>query len=142
MDSHRFDRLVRGLLTRRSVAGLAAGAAGLLSGRELQTAEAGKRRRKKRCKKLGDRCTRNGKRSCCGDLGCDKSFASSPDLVCCRREDELCGADSECCHERRRCRTNGCSNPALACCGVTGAVCEVDCDCCEGLNCLGDGECG
>lgn len=104
-------------------------------------ATAGKRR-KERCKRLGDRCTQGSNRKCCKILRCDLTFDSSPDAVCCKREGELCDGDNECCDVRRRCRTNGCSNPDRACCGVTGAACEIDCDCCEGFNCLTDGECG
>lgn len=137
MDGVWFDRW-----TRRRVGLVAGGVVAALKGRSGRDGVAAGKRRKKRCKRLGDRCTQGSKRKCCNGLRCDLTFDSSPDAVCCKREGELCDAESECCHERRRCRTNGCSNPDLACCGVIGAPCQIDCDCCEGFNCLTDGECG
>ncbi|MFN8590208.1 MAG: hypothetical protein U0031_02020 [Thermomicrobiales bacterium] len=137
MDGAVFDRW-----TRRRFGLAAGGMVAALTRRGEPDDTVARKRRKIRCKRLGDRCTPGSKRKCCKDLKCDLTFASSPDAVCCKQEGEICQADGECCDIRRRCRTNGCSNPDLACCGVTGAACVVDCDCCEGFNCLGDGECG
>ncbi len=66
--------------------------------------------RKKRCKKLGARCRRNGKRKCCGQLKCDATgFAGQRPTVCCRKQGKPCGDDRDCCDGL------GCSGSPLVC---------------------------
>jgi hypothetical protein len=62
-------------------------------------ADARKKRRRKRCKKLGDICTSGGKRRCCGRLRCDKTLAGNPSVLCCKGEGESCNDHIECCDD-------------------------------------------
>ncbi|MGH2614268.1 MAG: tail fiber domain-containing protein [Thermomicrobiales bacterium] len=82
-----------------------------------------KKRRKKRCKKLGDTCTPGAKRKCCGDLRCRTTADSDdPDTFCCRTEGQPCLNQRTCC------------DPFL-CCGPTGAeVCSPALDCISDRN--------
>ena len=76
MDGPEFDAW-----TRRRFGLAAGGALAALVG--LATTDA----KKKRCKKLGARCRRNGKRKCCGQLKCDATgFAGQRPTVCCRKD--------------------------------------------------------
>ena len=129
MDEFQFDRW-----TRRRVGSLAGGAAAAFFGLRAR-ADARKKHRTKRCKKLSASCTPGGARKCCGDLRCDTTGTDLLAILCCKREGQPCDASGHCCGEARRCNTNGCDNPVRVCCGVEGAPCTIDCDCCEGWNC-------
>lgn len=94
--------------TRRRFGLAAGGALAALVG--LATTDA----KTKRCKKLGARCKRNGKRTCCGQLRCDATgFAGQRPTVCCRRQGKLCGDERDCCD-------------GLGCCGSP-LVCSTQC---------------
>jgi hypothetical protein len=94
MEDFRFDGW-----TRRRVGRASAGVAGVLAGLlALEEAAAGKRkRRRKRCRKLGRGCVSGGKQKCCGNLRCDRSRVGSSVLTCCKTEGKSCGGDPECC---------------------------------------------
>lgn len=94
MAGSGFDRW-----TRRRFGTLAGSAVSSLLGWTAAADVKKKRRRKKRCKRLGDPCKPNGKRRCCGRLRCDKTLASNPSVFCCKGESESCGAHIECCDE-------------------------------------------
>jgi hypothetical protein len=110
MDDARFDAWTR----RRfglAAGGLAATALGLAGMENAQT----RKKRKKRCRKLGAGCTSGGKRRCCGTLRCDRiSFEDSPRTRCCRAEDQPCADHHDCCE-------NLCCQPS----GVCGAQCLI-----------------
>jgi hypothetical protein len=94
MDASGFD-----LWTRRRFGPLAGGAVAALFGLTAAVDAKRKRRRRKRCRKLGDPCTPGGKRKCCGHLRCDKTVAGNPSVLCCKGEGESCGAHIECCDD-------------------------------------------
>lgn len=96
MDTTRFDAL-----TRRRF-GLAAGGSsamllGLLSGRSVDAGK-NRRKRKKRCKNLGDTCQQGGKRKCCGELRCDHHGVNSLNQTfCCKKLGRPCTDPNDCC---------------------------------------------
>jgi hypothetical protein len=93
MDDTRFDAWTR----RRfglAAGGLAATVLGLAGIEDAQT----RKKRKKRCKRLGASCKSGGKRTCCGTLRCDRiSFEPSPETRCCRKKDQPCAGNHDCC---------------------------------------------
>jgi len=102
MDAPRFDCLTRSLTdasSRRALLqGVATTAMGLTALRFSGEAEAKKRhKRKKRCKRLGQSCSRGGKRKCCkrGGVICDDT--SLDRFRCCKADGASCAAGSECC---------------------------------------------
>ena len=109
MDGPGFDRW-----TRRRF-GLAAGGLGVsgFAAFGLAKAVAGKKKRKKRCKRHLESCQQGGKRKCCGDLRCGiPSGTMAAQTVCCKTLGKPCSERSECC--------------ADLCCG--GPVGELICD--------------
>jgi hypothetical protein len=111
MDGSTFD-----CWTRRRFGHLAGSTVSVLLGWSAAADARKNRKRKKRCKKLGDSCKPGGKRRCCGKLRCDKTLASSPTVRCCKGEDESCEEHIECC-DGLGCPDNTCvplsSNRAL-----------------------------
>ncbi len=99
MDIDRFsaemDRIANP--TRRALLSLPLGGsiAGLLT---LTGVDARKKKRKKRCKKLGQTCSNSGKRKCCNGRSCD---VVGPDGLearrCCQGNLGLCNEDRDCC---------------------------------------------
>jgi hypothetical protein len=93
MEDDRFDAWTR----RRfglAAGGFAASVLGLAGIEDAQT----KKKRKKRCRKLGASCKSGGKRRCCGKLKCDRiHFDPSPKTRCCRKKDQPCGDSDDCC---------------------------------------------
>ena len=96
MDGSRFDRWTR----RRfgHVAGITLAA--LLGCPAPQAATAKrKRRRKQRCTRPGDRCTRGGKSKCCrGRLCAPTDVDRQRKPVCCQDEGEPCRTADDCCY--------------------------------------------
>ena len=132
MDGSRFDAW-----TRRRF-GLAAGglAGSLLSligiGPDDAQARKGKKK-KRRCKKLGQPCKPTGKRKCCKGKGlaCYPPVEGPGGRRCCLRGQESCKTDDECCH--------GTCTDNLCACKTNGMPCGgVDELCCS-LSCSGDG---
>jgi hypothetical protein len=93
MEDDRFDAWTR----RRfglAAGGFAASVLGLAGIEDAQT----KKKRKKRCRKLGASCKSGGKRRCCGKLKCDRiHFEPSPKTRCCRKKDQPCNDHLDCC---------------------------------------------
>jgi hypothetical protein len=88
MDGPEFDAW-----TRRRVGLAAGGSLAALVG--LAATDA---RKKKRCKKLGARCKRHGKRQCCGKLRCDfHSGNAGIQTFCCKPEGASCEQVTDCC---------------------------------------------
>jgi hypothetical protein len=106
MDDAHFDAWTRrrfGLVA----GGLAATILGLAGIEDAQT----RKKRKKRCKKLGASCKSGGKRTCCGTLRCDRiSFEPSPKTHCCRKKDQPCAGNHDCC-AGLCCQTSGLCGP-------------------------------
>jgi hypothetical protein len=104
MNESRFDAWTR----RRfglAASGFAATALGLVGSENAAT----KKKRKKRCKKLGAGCKPGGKRRCCKNLRCDRiAFEPSPRKRCCRRIDQPCADNHDCC-------ANLCCSPSGQC---------------------------
>ena len=111
MNASRFDAW-----TRRRF-GLTAG--GLLAALPAfalpERTVASKKKRKKRCRKLGRACA-GGKRKCCGELKCGSTgFAGELPKVCCKTAGKPCGDDRDCCE-------------GLGCCGPMDVlVCSETC---------------
>ena len=107
MDDTRFDAWTR----RRfglAAGGLAATVLGLAGIEDAQT----RKKRKKRCKRLGASCKSGGKRTCCGTLRCDRiSFEPSPKTRCCRKKDQPCVDNHDCC-AGLCCQLSGTCGPA------------------------------
>src|SRR5262245_16828184 len=117
MNDAQFD-----LWTRRRI-GVAAGgfAATLLGMAGIEVAATAKdthknrKKRRKRCKKLGRLCT-PGKRKCCGDLYCRTTTLNLVvDTFCCRLEGEPCTEEHHCCGDL-------CCSPS----GVCSSICFSD----------------
>ncbi|MGH2617060.1 MAG: hypothetical protein ACRDJC_17635 [Thermomicrobiales bacterium] len=92
MDSSRFDAWTRrrfGLATGGAVAVV-------LSLSTIDGAKAKKTKRKRRCKKLGGLCKPSGKRTCCGQLRCDKKIPTAPSF-CCQKLGASCTDSLHCC---------------------------------------------
>ena len=84
--------------TRRRFGMAASSLAAALLGLASNDAETKKRKRKKRCKRLGQGCKPGGKRQCCGELRCDQiSFEPNAGTRCCRAEDQPCSEHRHCC---------------------------------------------
>ncbi len=100
--------------TRRRF-GLATGGglAALLGALALGDTDAKKNRkkRKKRCRKLGNFCKPGSKRKCCGDLKCNRESSVNPaKKLCCKTAGNVCSKtaqEPECC-------------AGLTCCGPIG----------------------
>ena len=94
MDELRFDAWTRrrfGMAAGGSIATLFTPAA-----TKDAVATKNRKKRRKRCRKLGRACQPGGKRTCCGKLKCDRiSFEPSPQTRCCRKEGQPCGDDLE-----------------------------------------------
>lgn len=61
-------------------------------------ATARKRRKKKRCRKLGDTCTVGGKRACCNSRTCRAVGGyGDPQTFCCLENSAPCQEDRDCC---------------------------------------------
>jgi hypothetical protein len=107
VDDHRFDAWTR----RRfglAAGGLAATVLGFAGIEDAQT----RKKRKKRCKKLGASCKTGGKRRCCGTLKCDQiSFEPSTKTRCCRKKDQPCADNHDCCADLC-CQLSGTCGPA------------------------------
>ena len=107
MDDTRFDAWTR----RRfglAAGGLAATVLGLAGIEDAQT----RKKRKKRCKRLGASCKSGGKRTCCGTLRCDRiSFEPSPKTRCCRKKNQPCVDNHDCC-AGLCCQLSGTCGPA------------------------------
>ena len=92
MDGPRFDAWTRrrfGLATGLGLAVLIGAAAPF--GIDAK-------RKKKRCKRLGDTCTSGGKRKCCHDLRCDHvGLDSIIQTFCCHTEGKSCSKETDCC---------------------------------------------
>jgi hypothetical protein len=102
MDAKRFDRLTRSLKdasSRRALLqGVATTTVGLVTLQFDREAEAKKnRKRKKRCRRLGQSCSPAGKRKCCKRNGviCDDTALNR--FRCCEAAGASCAAASECC---------------------------------------------
>jgi hypothetical protein len=102
MDAMRIDRLACSLThssSRRDLLrGVAITAMGLVTHQVHREAEASKnRRRKERCRRLGQSCSPAGKRKCCKRNGviCDDTALNR--FRCCEAAGAACAADSECC---------------------------------------------
>jgi hypothetical protein len=94
MDEPRFDAW-----TRRRFGLAAGGLATVLFGLMHNDADAKKQRKnKKRCRKLGRSCKPGGTHRCCGKLKCDRiSFEDNPKTRCCRKLDQPCAENEDCC---------------------------------------------
>ncbi len=107
MEATHFDAWTRrrfGLVA----GGLAATVLGFAGIEDAQT----RKSRKKRCKKLGVSCKTGGKRRCCGTLKCDRiHFDASPKTRCCRKKDQPCGDNDDCCFGLC-CQLSGTCGPA------------------------------
>jgi hypothetical protein len=91
MDASRFDAW-----TRRNFGLAAGGALAALLG--LSAADAKKKGKKKRCRKLGATCNPGGKRKCCGKLRCDHHGINSVDQTfCCKTVGKSCKDGLDCC---------------------------------------------
>lgn len=94
MDDSRFA-----VWTRRRLGPVAAGFVVALRGLAARGAAAGKkkRRRKTRCRRLGQVCSGRGKRRCCNTLRCGSLF-EAPGRRCCRGRGAPCSSGGgECC---------------------------------------------
>ncbi len=102
MDGARFDDWMKALAgggsRRQILPTLTAGATGLAVGwLGFGASEARKKKRKKRCKRVTDRCTPGGKRKCCNTLICGSLFGA-PGHRCCRGRGAPCSSGGgECC---------------------------------------------
>jgi hypothetical protein len=109
MDGSEFDAW-----TRRRFGLAAGGALAVLAG--LDTTTGAKKKRKKRCKRLGAGCKPGGKRKCCGQLRCRTTAANlGVHTFCCKTEGTSCNPDDpfQCCD-------------GLCCAGIP-AVCSSLC---------------
>ncbi|MGH7964085.1 MAG: hypothetical protein ACRERD_20070 [Candidatus Binatia bacterium] len=139
MDGSRFDSW-----TRRGF-GLAAGGlvASVLGVAGLTDADA-KKKRKKRCKKVTQRCKLGGKKKrCCHGLRCDR-VEDAAGRHCCRKTQAACASDNECClyhvcDEIFAGSGNRCCIKLPTPLAPT-APCQVDDDCC-GLAVCNNGFC-
>ena len=130
MDGSRFDAW-----TRRRFGLAAGGVVGSLLGivgEEPADVVAKKKKKKERCRKLGQKCTKGGKRECCEDngLACYRFDEATEAKRCCRRGNQPCVNDGQCCsgsceNDRCACKSNG-----QDCAGFDGFCCS--------LNCAGD----
>jgi hypothetical protein len=95
MDGQGFDRWTRrrwGSLAGSAIAALFGWTAAEVAGKD------GKKRRKRRCKRLGETCRPGGKRTCCGELACDATGIDGQlPKVCCRSLGKPCSKPRECC---------------------------------------------
>jgi hypothetical protein len=103
MDANRFETLIRSVSkapSRRGALRLLAGSVlgSLLTFDEAVVAK--RKRKKKRCKNLGDGCTPGGKRKCCGELICStigKGIGLEGPERCCKQPGEPCTVFDDCC---------------------------------------------
>ncbi len=99
--------------TRRRFGLMAGGALVALAGWQGTDAK----KKKKRCKKLGDTCKPGGKRRCCGRLRCDvPGGKGNQHEICCKTAGKPCNpdnpdADSECCGDLFCCFTTATCAP-------------------------------
>lgn len=94
MDGLRFDAWTRRHLYLATGGALAS----LVTLGSLPEAEAKKRRKKKRCRKLGATCTPGAKRKCCKNLRCDNvGLDSILQTFCCHDEGQSCIEETDCC---------------------------------------------
>jgi hypothetical protein len=109
MDGLEFDAW-----TRRRFGLAVGGAVAALAGLDATTA---KKKRKKRCKRLGEGCKPGGKRKCCGQLRCDRPGSDSVDRpLCCKTAGKSCSDSLDCCL-------------GLLCCGVSARTCQPPIGC-------------
>jgi hypothetical protein len=91
MDESRFDAWTR----RRFGATVSGALTALISLAGVNDSEAKKKRKKKkRCRKLGKTC--GGKRKCCGSLPCETIDGLSGKR-CCHQSGESCSGEEDCC---------------------------------------------
>ncbi len=118
MDGSRFDAW-----TRRGFGVAAGGLAGsLLALSAIPDAEAGRGKKKKRCKKLGDVCN-DGKKKCCCGYGCQTS-GMSVQKFCCRAAGFPAETVQDCC--------SGKLELGKCVCKTLGQPCNVPQECCSG----------
>jgi hypothetical protein len=100
MDGTRFDAIARALTAvgsrRETVKAMGAAGLGLgLAGLAIENSEA-RKKRKKRCKKLGQICQPGGKRKCCQGTLCQlREGNNAPD--CCLPLNAGCNEAQDCC---------------------------------------------
>jgi hypothetical protein len=126
MDGSRFDAW-----TRRRFGLAAGGAIGSLLGlHDVEPDDAEAKKRKRRCRKLGQSCTPGGRRKCCKKRGlsCQIFEEGSDARRCCRKGNEVCTDDSDCCSQD--CVDGRCA------CKSNGMTCFADPVCCS-LKCAG-----
>lgn len=122
MDGSRFDAW-----TRRRFGLAAGGVAAALTGL-IPTGEdaAAKNKRKKRCRKLGQVCTPGGKKKCCGDRFCARSFTFTVADRCCKGGGERCTGE-----EDATCCTGLCTLAGECFCKTGGQSCDRNGQCCS-----------
>jgi hypothetical protein len=93
MEGSRFDAW-----TRRRFGLAAGGVAGSLFGLLAREAAESKKKKRKRCIKVGKVCKQGGKRKCCGKLKC-RLVENNVGLAfhCCKSNGVKCGNPTECC---------------------------------------------
>ena len=104
MDGQAFDALVQGMTGGISRRTAGKGLLGLaLGGIRATRADAGskhrqRRRKKTRCRKLGETCTIGGKRGCCAGRTCSPiGLDNDPRTFCCLDNGAPCEQDRDCC---------------------------------------------
>ena len=121
MDGTRFDAW-----TRRRVGLAAGGMTVALLGIAGGDAEA--KKKKRRCKKLGDQCKPSGKKKrCCKQLSCELELNNAGLLRCCGKPGLTCGSGPECCSticQNEQCFCKGLGQP----CGIDQHCCSRNCD--------------
>lgn len=129
MDGSRFDALTRRRfgVTTAGVIGAALGWSTALDG------AAGKKRRRKRCRRVLQACRPGAQRKrCCKRLRCAEDGAG--DHRCCRPVQAACQAESDCCNGRL-CAVIAGRDAQNRCCGGGDTPCAGDLDCCAGFRC-------
>lgn len=131
MDGVRFDAW-----TRRRFGMAAAGLATLLSPLAARDIAA-KKKRKKRCLKLGRVCEPGGKRKCCKKLKCRLTLNNVGfSHHCCKTVGATCASFQDCCSGfclDDRCQPDFCKE--------VGGICDQDADCCSNNCNEGQNEC-
>ena len=122
MDGSRFDAW-----TRRRI-GLAAGGVAAALGGLIPLGEDGtaKKKRKKRCRKLGRLCTQGGKKKCCGNRFCARPFTFPVEDRCCKGGGEQCTVE-----EASTCCTGECLLTGECFCKTGGQPCDRNGQCCS-----------
>ena len=121
--------------TRRRIGRAATGGFALLLG--SGRADARKKRKKKRCRKLTESC--GGKKKCCKNYKCATVGIGAP-TFCCRPTRQACtGIEGECCGDRVCNFISGMSG--FRCCAIAPGSCNSNQDCCTGYRCNNEGHC-